>query len=301
MKEFFLYKAYGLLFSSEIPLPELQISEGHPDVSIQLGTVPEMVSDSSTVENQASRQEFLLHVNNVAFYYITNGNKIIIEPKGDYDEAGIRLFLLGSAFCALLQQRGYLVLHGSAVQIGGRGVLFTGTSGIGKSTLAAAFCEKGYQILTDDVCAVKIDKTGTPSVIPAFPGVKLWKDTAKWFDIDIRELEPVRRDIEKFRVGAGKNFLDRIVPLNGIYILNAADIQNIDIKEIKGLHRLEAIIENTYRYHFLQMQGVKSLHFQQCAAVADKVSVFTVMRPRSGFLLDELVSAIEGNVVYGNR
>ncbi|MDD3230679.1 MAG: hypothetical protein PHE09_15885 [Oscillospiraceae bacterium] len=301
MKEFFLYKAYGLLFSSEILLPELQISEGHPEVSIRLGTVPDVLPDSSATENQASRQEFLLHVNNVASYYIANGNKIIIEPKGDYDEAGIRLFLLGSAFCALLQQKGYLVLHGSAVQIGGRGVLFTGTSGVGKSTLAAAFCKKGYRILTDDVCAIRIDKTGVPSVIPGFPSVKLWKDTVEWFGKDIRELERVKRDIEKFRVGADKNFFDSIVPLNEIYILNAADIQNIDIKEIKGLHRLEAIIENTYRYHFLQVQGVKSLHFQQCAAVADKASVFAIMRPRSGFLLDELVSTIEGNVVYGNR
>ncbi|MDP4124821.1 MAG: hypothetical protein Q8917_17225 [Bacillota bacterium] len=282
-------------------MPELQASEGHPDVSIRFGTVPEVLPDSSAAENQASRQEFLLHVNNVASYYIIDGKEIIIEPKGDYDEAGIRLFLLGSAFCALLQQKGYLVLHGSAVHIGDQGVLFTGTSGVGKSTLTTAFCEKGYRILTDDVCAVRIDEKGTPYVIPGFPGVKLWKDTAKWFGIDIRELEPVKRDVEKFRVGTVKNFFDGIVPLNKIYILNAADIQNIDIKEIKGLRRLEAVIENTYRYHFLQAQGVKSLHFRQCAAVADKTSVFVVMRPQSGFFLDELVSAIERNIVYGNR
>ena len=30
------------------------------------------------------------------------------------------------------------------------------------------------------------------------------------------------------------------------------DIQNIDIKEIKGTRRLEAVIQNTYRYHFLR-------------------------------------------------
>jgi len=193
------------------------------------------------------------------------------------------------------------VLHGSAVQIGGQGVLFTGASGIGKSTLAAAFYEKGYRILTDDVCAVSVDEQGMTSVIPGFPGVKLCKDTAEWFGRDIWGLEPVKRDVEKFRVAAGENFFDSIVPLNEIYILNAADIQNIDIKEVKGLRRLEAVIKNTYRYHFLQAQGVKSLHFQQCAAVADKASVYTVQRPQSGFLLDELVSAIEGNIVYGNR
>ena len=54
----------------------------------------------------------------------------------------------------MLQHRGYLVLHGSAVLVNGRAVVFSGDSGAGKSTLAASMVHHGYQLITDDVVAI---------------------------------------------------------------------------------------------------------------------------------------------------
>jgi hypothetical protein len=185
--------------------------------------------------------------------------------------------------------------------VNGQGVLFTGVSGIGKSTLAAAFYKEGYRVLTDDVCAVMIDEQDSPYIIPGFPGIKLWKDAAERFGKNVTELMPVKKDLEKFQIEAGRSFLDSAVSLNKIFILHSADNGAIDIAQITGFRRFEAVIENTYRYRFVKAQGVKSLHFSQCAAVVNHARVYDVLRPESGFFMHELVTAIEGNIVKDDK
>jgi len=53
-----------------------------------------------------------------------------------------------------------LVIHASGVQDGEKGYLFTGLSGIGKSTMARLWQEKGAVIINDDRLAVMPDDNG---------------------------------------------------------------------------------------------------------------------------------------------
>jgi hypothetical protein len=66
----------------------------------------------------------------------------------------------------LLAMSGRCVLHGSAVDIGGRAVAFVGASGQGKSTMAAMFCAAGATLVTDDVLPLEFESTadGTDAV-----------------------------------------------------------------------------------------------------------------------------------------
>jgi len=50
------------------------------------------------------------------------------------------------------------VLHASAVEIAGRAVAFLGTSGVGKTTLAARIAAHGARLVTDDVLALDVAK-----------------------------------------------------------------------------------------------------------------------------------------------
>jgi hypothetical protein len=292
------YRAYDLFLSSELPIPELEVSEGTPDVTIRVGNVPPQLRGHADIRRffQAAPNEFLLKLEKIAGYYVKNGREITIEPYMDINAPDIRLFLLGSAFGALLHQRGYLVLHGASAVINGKGVLITGKSGIGKSTLAAVLHKKGYPILADDVCAVKIDGDGTPYISPGFPSLKLWQDAAKKLDTSIDGLEPVKSDMEKYRVGIETGYGAGAVRLDEIYELRAYNGENIEITPTKNLVKLETLIRNTYRYRFLYGQGIKAEHFKQCAAVAGKVEIFSVLRPDTGFRIDELVAAIKYNI-----
>ena len=72
-------------------------------------------------------------------------------------EPGIEVVLATGALLAYqLYRRRRLVLHASAVDLGGRALAFVGNSGMGKSTLAALMCAGGADLITDDVLAVDV-------------------------------------------------------------------------------------------------------------------------------------------------
>jgi serine kinase of HPr protein (carbohydrate metabolism regulator) len=50
--------------------------------------------------------------------------------------------------------------------LNGKAVLVCGGSGAGKSTVAAALVQRGYPLVTDDVCAVSPSGTAAPVVHP---------------------------------------------------------------------------------------------------------------------------------------
>jgi hypothetical protein len=71
-------------------------------------------------------------------------------------EEEIASLLMESALATVLALSGQCVLHASAVQTDGRAVGFMGSSGMGKTTLAAQCCAAGARILSDDVLRVEV-------------------------------------------------------------------------------------------------------------------------------------------------
>ena len=91
-----------------------------------------------------------LHQN---IFQITH-QKIFISIKDDkYNEAANSVF--GVPFGYLLQNNDFQVLHGSAVTINNLGYSFIGRSGIGKSSIALSLINKGFKLLTEDLCIIK--------------------------------------------------------------------------------------------------------------------------------------------------
>jgi hypothetical protein len=63
--------------------------------------------------------------------------------------------LASSLLATVMTLRGNCVLHGSAVELGGRAVAFVGASGRGKTTVAALCCVAGARLVSDDVLRVE--------------------------------------------------------------------------------------------------------------------------------------------------
>lgn len=291
------YYIFGLNIASELPLPSFAVpdfQQDQPDVTINYGDTPDALTDPRIkgVRFQAAPGEFLLRVDNVARFYVQNGNRITITPETGANADDILIFLMGSAFGALLHQRNILVLHGSAIAVNGQSVAFCGPSGIGKSTLAAGFHQRGYQFLADDLCAISICN-GPPAVIPGFPRLKLWADTLKKLDTSKDQLKSVRWgvDLEKYflSVDSGQH---TPVPLRGVFILQSTNTDKLEITLLLGNEKIDPLIENTYRMRFLHGLGGEKDHFKQCAAVAAKAEVCRIVRPKQGFLLEELMDLL---------
>lgn len=78
------------------------------------------------------------------------------------------LLLEGPVLSTLLTLKGHCVLHASAVRLGDLNLAFVGPSGRGKSTLAAALCQVGARLISDD--ALRCDLKELDAV--CFPGAR---------------------------------------------------------------------------------------------------------------------------------
>jgi hypothetical protein len=72
----------------------------------------------------------------------------------------------------LLSELGDVALHAAAIDVGGRGVLFCGPSGRGKSTLALMASRLGHPVLTEDGAVVALERPD-PIVWPGARGVRV--------------------------------------------------------------------------------------------------------------------------------
>jgi hypothetical protein len=172
----------------------------------------------------AARQEhgFLLRYVGLADFIVNpKGTEIVLaraEAASSRDTLGH--LLLDQALPMVLGLRGIPTLHASTV-VTRRGVCaFMGATGAGKSTLAASFSAAGYPALGDDCLAIK--ENGGFFAIPAYPGLRLWTDSAQLLAEDWSSAPAVAHYTRKLRIlnaPAVESFPARLEPLAVIYCL----------------------------------------------------------------------------------
>ncbi len=202
----FAYRACGLDIRSDLELPGLRPASQDRDntrVSIWHGPVPDALDAvilNSGPNWQRSADAFLLKIPGVARFLIGGRSEITYEPEEGVDAEDLTAFLTGSVLGILLHLRQSVVLHASAVLVGGQAVLFCGASGAGKSTLCAALGERGYPMLSDDLCVLAPGVDGRLWVESDGRQHKLWERSVKSLALDQRCGEGVRHQINKFYV-----------------------------------------------------------------------------------------------------
>lgn len=281
MTSTFDYRVFGLRVRSSLPLPELFPIEasGQADVSIALGSVPEAEQAEPGLTSIGT--SLVLSVADVGRYRIESGSRITVEPKPGVPDRNVRLFLLGSAFGALLHQRGLLPLHANAVEIGGAAVAFMGESGAGKSTLAAWFHDRGYRVVADDVCVVGFDKHGQPFATPGLPRLRLWAEALELMGRGTagfqRSYVDTTRQLDKFDVpiDAGQVALSHM-QLSALYVLEASD--RFSVVRLYGIDAAEAIFANTYRGSFVVTAGGQKRHWQSVVRLVETTPVYRASR-----------------------
>lgn len=301
-REVHAYRAYGLQIRCEFAVPFAPADPSRkPDLTIRVGRTPESLTRGARrgIGFDAAPGRFLLRVGGVGRYLVRDGREIVVEPEGA-DEAEVRAYLLGSAIGACLQQRGYLTLHASAVGTNAGAALFAGESGVGKSTLLAAFLDRGHAALADDISAISLAGDGRPAVVGAFPHVRLWADALeriRWRAKD-RILEEVRRTGSKWYVPVERF---RILPLavKVIFALATHDGDEIAIEPAAPGDAFRLLVRATYRPEFVTGLGVESDHLRMVAALVRDTQVVRVTRPRAAGRLDELTERLAERLGVG--
>lgn len=284
------YWAYGLSIHADLSCPELPPHPhpaGDPDVTIRvLSREATALRPLHDRRYEVQPGHFRLDVPGVARYSVEDGKHILIEPMADATPEKIRLFLLGSTMGALLYQRGLYPLHGSAVETPWGAMIFVGAQEAGKSTLAAEFHRQGYRLLSDDVCAVERTTDGL-RILPALAQIRLCADAYQRLGTP----EGSRFDVDKYVVPMGPRYCSDPVSLRAIHVLADHDVQRFEA--LRGLNKVQCLLENLYRPFYLKGQRTQSEVSRMAGFIAQHASVFRVSRRRDATLPQDLVGFLE--------
>lgn len=291
------YRAYGLSISSEFELPELTPAPPSDavDVVIEAGNVTVPVSHHGAEHAvHASGESISMEWPHIARFRVTGGRKITVDAEADADARLVRLLTVGQCLGVVLHQRGNLVLHASAVAIHGRGVIFAGHKGFGKSTTAATLHGRGHTLVADDVVSVDLSRD-EPRLSVGSPQIKLWPGSVEAALGTAAEDLPVVTGLADKRafMSPDRPAVD-FVPLKFIFLLAGGD--SIRLSRLTPHQGFVELVRFTYVPSLLRHSQSMKTHFAQCVALADRVPVIRLERPDDLSRLMRLAEVIEETV-----
>jgi uncharacterized Zn-binding protein involved in type VI secretion len=209
-----------------------------------------------------------------------NGKQIAVMPHASIGEATLKHLLYNQAVPLALSRQGLLVLHGSAVMVGGRAAAFLGSTGMGKSSLAASFATSGYSFLTDDALVITGQGAAT-SVLPGRPAIRLWQDSINGLLGGSHQLQPVLDYTDKMCILADQSIPHQKypVPLDAIFALSNEGSDRVISAETRGSDAVLILIRNTLLLDIEEKTALEK-HFRQICDLAAFVPVRTLDYPR---------------------
>lgn len=191
-----------------------------------------------------------------------------VEPLTIEDTA---TYLLGPVMGFVMLLRGVVCLHASAVAIGDEAIALLGPAGSGKSTTAAAFAKRGYNVLAEDV--VTLDDRGDHFLVrPGYPCIRLWPPAVKALYGSETHLPKLTPNWDKCYLDLSENFQTEPLRLGAIYHLGerrhdpaAPFVQTLDRAE-----GLMSLVANTYATKLMDKQ-MRAREFELLTRVVKNV------------------------------
>lgn len=312
-----VHRLYGLLLASNEPLPGVSRSldaDAKIDVRVHLkpatwplgsGASPERFYVSRTKDekgNPTMELGFLGSHEHIVLRY-SDGTQFVLESHGrdvfaDWPDqlslADTVSYLVGPVMGLVLRLHGTVPLHASAVAIGDHAVAFAGPAGAGKSTIAAAFAQQGYRVVSDDVVAL-CEESAAFVIPPGYPRINLWSESvAAILGKDV-SLPPICPTFDKcfMPLNPETQFEARSLPLGGIYILHshAAGPVKPALRPLRGTEAFVALLANTYM-NYLPDRARRLREFQLLGRVLARVPLRCVEAAEDLSRLPDLCEAI---------
>lgn len=285
---------YGLGVVANQPIPGVPSSAiASEDVFISFGSLPAWLKDvtatqvetSYVAEYKSECGEPALRVFRVLdgkyyrFHYADQteflvdraGKEVWAHWSAPLTIEDTATYLLGPVMGFVMLLRGVVCLHASAIAVGDKAIALLGPAGSGKSTTAAAFSNRGYSILAEDV--VTLDDRGDHFLVrPGYPCIRLWPASVKALYGSETHLPKLTPNWDKCYLDLKGQFHAEPLPLAAIYHLggrrhdkSAPFVETRDRSE-----GLLSLIANTYATKLMDKQ-MRAREFELLARVMNNV------------------------------
>ena len=291
------YRLSTLKVLSDIELPELLPWSGVCQVPVEVffrvGEIPHVLAKPQRCGNRSQvvgESRYLLTLDDQVRVLVENGREVIIEPACGADPTDTRAVLMGPVQAILWHQRGLLPLHASAISVDGRAVALAGPSGVGKSTLAAAFSRKNHAVLTDDICIV--DTSDGATVLPSTPRLRLWREALDHFGISSAALPRALSRSEKYLI-EGHSVAGGQQQLAAVILLSRGAGREITMRHLRGWRSFTALQSVVHMVTAARSLGLEKAMFSALATFfAAGVTVWDLSIPEDLGCLDQVAEKV---------
>ena len=240
-------------------------------------------------------QTHTLHVrwDGVGDFAIQRGRAIIAQARKGAPWGEFRDVLLSNILAFALLEQGVETLHASAVEIGGRAVLFAGRPGSAKSTLAALFVRRGGRVLTDDL--LPLHPSGKRILAyPSLSEIKLTPAAARALGVRWRQCFPVsprlRKRVWRARAARGPR------PLAALYFpVLSRRSRRVVLRPLSHREAFRALLSHNFNAVLVTRRRMRRL-FALCTQIAQSVPARRLVIPRGWKNLDAVARRIEADL-----
>ncbi len=212
-------------------------------------------------------------------------------------------YLLGPIMGFVMLLRGVVCLHASAIAIADEAIALVGPAGSGKSTTAAAFSDRGYSVLAEDVVTLD-DRADHFLVRPSYPCIRLWPASVKALygtETHLRKLTP---NWDKRYLDLNERFQRQALPLAAIYQIGKRrdDTAAPFIEPLDKSAGLMSLIANTYATKLMDKQ-MRAREFELLTRILNHVPLRRVTPHadpgRISELCDTIINDFRGHGFHG--
>jgi hypothetical protein len=290
----YLSRLYGCVVASDLDLHQAPLRPGTPaDLTLRRapdewdGTWKAEPADLISRRWSEERQEgylsartedgYRLRLDDVCEFDLNAGlDEVVWRVAPGTDPGLVAVVAVGGLMTLKFMLQGELVLHASAVNVGGRGLAFVGRSGMGKSTMATLMCRAGASMVTDDVGRVIFDGDGVRLAAGGRES-RLRKPAESLADL-IADTESRLTGDGRLALTLPGSTLDSI-PLDAVVIpLPTREGTEVTLRALSPAQAV--VVVNMFpRLTGLVDEDVRSRQFHQIADLAERVPVFSAAIP----------------------
>jgi hypothetical protein len=303
----------GVVANSAIPgVPASTIAS--EDICISFGSLPAWLHEASDTQIETSyiadyKSEYgepvlrVFRVRDGRYYRFryADETEFVVDNAGTEVWAAWRepltledtaTYLLGPVMGFVMLLRGVVCLHASAVAIGNEAIALLGPAGSGKSTTAAAFAERGYSVLAEDV--VTLDDRGDQFLVrPGYPCIRLWPAAVKALYGSETHLPKLTPNWDKCYLDLSDNFQHEPLRLAAIYYLSERrhDTRAPFVQALDRSEGMMSLVANTYATKLMDKQ-MRAREFELLTRVVKSVPLRRVTPNADPSLIHELCTRI---------
>jgi len=201
-------------------------------------------------------------------------------------------YLLGPIMGFVMLLRGMVCLHASAIALDGYAIALLGPAGSGKSTTAAAFFDRGFDVLAEDV--VTLDDCDDRFLVrPAYPCIRLWPASVKALYGTENHLPRLTPNWDKCYLDLTQQFQQESLPLAAIYLLDVrrGDSTAPRVEPLDRAEGLMSLVANTYATKLMDKQ-MRAREFELLNRVLNNVLLRRVIPHTDPARIPELCDSI---------